>query len=407
MRGQIIGDILMKFKNKGRKIYKTKEKNYYGKTPVGKFLSGALTVLLIGGIGFLGYSVAEPIVNYTKKQGDNDIPSVSAENTTQSVSDTQATAATVNVPENVNVEQFNAVFLSKDDLTDITALRSALQRVSAGADTEYIAVPLKVSGGEIYYASEVSEAVMCGAVKSQLTLAEITSEIKSAGFKPAAELSVLRDNILPQAYPEMGYTTADDGSRWIDNDIENGGKPWISPFSESAVSYIEAVADEIAASDFSKVICSDMVFPPFRDSDLALLSDEVRSSERYLELTSLVNTLYSKMIKGGAAMMLEVSAADLLQGNGEVIQPMLLDVNTLVLNICFDELGDAVAAQGTVYEFTGTPAENASKAIGLVQHKLADYNVVVRISGSNINESGVSEIKEAAAEYGYTSFIIG
>ena len=49
----------MKFKNKGRKIYKTKEKNYYGKSPVGKAFSVGLTVLLIGGIGFIGYSVAE------------------------------------------------------------------------------------------------------------------------------------------------------------------------------------------------------------------------------------------------------------------------------------------------------------------------------------------------------------
>ena len=60
----------MKRKNKGRKIYKTKEKNYYGKSPVGKFMSGLLTVLLIGGIGFIGYSVAEPIINYTQHKGD-------------------------------------------------------------------------------------------------------------------------------------------------------------------------------------------------------------------------------------------------------------------------------------------------------------------------------------------------
>ena len=33
----------MKFKNKGRKIYKTKEKNYYGKSPVGKAFSVGLT----------------------------------------------------------------------------------------------------------------------------------------------------------------------------------------------------------------------------------------------------------------------------------------------------------------------------------------------------------------------------
>ena len=61
----------MKFKNKGRKIYKTKEKNYYGKSPVGKAFSVGLTVLLIGGIGFIGYSVAEPLINYSKKKGDN------------------------------------------------------------------------------------------------------------------------------------------------------------------------------------------------------------------------------------------------------------------------------------------------------------------------------------------------
>lgn len=58
----------MRFKNKGRKIYKTKEKNYYGKSPVGKAFSVVLTVLLLGGIGFIGYSVAEPIINYSKKQ---------------------------------------------------------------------------------------------------------------------------------------------------------------------------------------------------------------------------------------------------------------------------------------------------------------------------------------------------
>ena len=49
----------MRFKNKGRKIYKTKEKNYYGKSPVGKAFSVGLTILLLGGIGFIGYSGAD------------------------------------------------------------------------------------------------------------------------------------------------------------------------------------------------------------------------------------------------------------------------------------------------------------------------------------------------------------
>ena len=72
----------MKRKNKGRKIYKTKEKNYYGKSPLGKALSAALTVLLIGGIGFIGYSVAEPIINYTQHKGDKPEQETSASETT-------------------------------------------------------------------------------------------------------------------------------------------------------------------------------------------------------------------------------------------------------------------------------------------------------------------------------------
>lgn len=397
----------MKFRNKGRKIYKTKEKNYYGKTPAGKFFSGALTVLLLGGIGFLGYSVAEPIINYTKKRGDNDISAAATTEDVRSSLAETATAATISVQENVNLEQFKAASLKKEALSDINSLRDALQRLPAGAEFEYVSVPLKVSGGDIMYASSVSEAQLSGAVKSSLTLAEITSEIRAAGYKPAAELSLLRDNILPQSYPDTGYTTADDGSRWIDDAAESGGKPWISPFSQSAQSYLSAIADEIAASDFDKVICSDVVFPPFRDSDLELLGDEVKDSERYLALTSLVNLMYSKMINGGAAMMLEVSATDLLQGNSEVIQPILLDVNTLILNIDFDEMGDAVTAPGTVYEFTGTAAEKTSKAIGLVQHKLGDYNIAVRISGQNTDMEELLKAKEAIAEYGYSSFIIG
>ena len=87
----------MRFRNKGRKIYKTKEKNYYGKSPLGKAFSVGLSILLIGGIGFIGYSVAEPIVNYTKKKGD-DSTAVSSETTTVSDENGQGTVPAVTLP---------------------------------------------------------------------------------------------------------------------------------------------------------------------------------------------------------------------------------------------------------------------------------------------------------------------
>ena len=76
----------MKIKNKGRKIYKTKEKNFYGKSIPNKIFSAGLTVLFLSGVVFLGYSVAEPIMNYTKKKGDNSVPIVAETSSTESSS---------------------------------------------------------------------------------------------------------------------------------------------------------------------------------------------------------------------------------------------------------------------------------------------------------------------------------
>ena len=281
----------MKFRNKGRKIYKTKEKNYYGKTPFGKFMSGALTVLLLGGIGFLGYSAAEPLINYTKKRGD-DASAASETSADFTAEPTAATAAVVTIPENLNAETYKIVSLKVDALKDSASLQSALSAINVNVGYEYVAVPLKVTGGEIYYSSGITEAQLSGAVQSSLTLGDITSAVRSAGFKPVAEISMLEDHVAPYTYADMAYTTIDDGSRWIDA----RGKHWLSPLSDRATTYITAVCDEIAAADFDRAICSDIKFPQLTANDKELLGESVSGSDCYLALTSLTNNLYIRML---------------------------------------------------------------------------------------------------------------
>ena len=139
----------MKFKNKGRKIYKTKEKNYYGKSPVGKAFSVGLTVLLIGGIGFIGYSLAEPLINYSKKKGDNTESSV-VEAATEQLTDENGEPLTENtdpaVPLPLSAEKYRAYALSTNDLIGTDTLKDALKRVPAGENIEFVEVPLKVGG---------------------------------------------------------------------------------------------------------------------------------------------------------------------------------------------------------------------------------------------------------------------
>lgn len=399
----------MKFKNKGRKIYKTKEKNYYGKSPVGKAFSVGLTVLLIGGIVFIGYSVAEPLINYTKKKGDSTAESeMIASDTTPTDENGEPVTedgAAPQVP--VSAEAYRAYALDPLDIADAQSIKAALKRVPSEEKIEYIEVPLKVSGGNIYYATNNYYATSSGVIQSYTKLSEIVSAISAEGYKPVALISTFNDNIIPNYFRDMSYLTVDDGSQWIDNDINAGGKPWMTPFSESAVEYNTDIAEEVAQAGFERVVCYDFVFPDFRPSDVEFLGEKVVSPDRYMALTSAANMMYDKIMTEGSKMMLEVNASDLLKGKNDVLQPMLLKVNTIILNIDLDLMSYGVYTGDTVYEFTGTPAENVRKMLDLVSEDVSDFNVAVRVSGTTLSTQEMLEAKEEIVGYGFDSYVLG
>lgn len=403
----------MKFKNKGRKIYKTKEKNYYGKSGAGKAFSFGLTILLIGGIGFIGYSVAEPLVNYSKKKGDDDTASSTAAVTTTEIAElttvdlTDASGEIIPPHQSVNFEAYRAAALKEKDLLNKEALELAIGRLPTGQDIEYLEVPLKVKGGTVYYSSSVFYAGQAKAYPEMLTLDQIISYIENAGYKPVAIVSTFNDNLLPVIDGNCGYRTYNTDEQWIDNDPAAGGKPWASPYSSMAVSYNADIVDEISSAGFKKIICSDLVFPIFRQTDLDILDPELSTSTRSMKMTAAANLFNDRILKNGSSMFIEVSAADLIKGSKDILQPMLLNVNTVVLNLDIDELSGGVYTADTVYDFSGSVTEKTEKAVKMVESDLSDFNIVIRLSGNSPSMLELIEARDALMKMGYSSFVLG
>lgn len=400
----------MKFKNKGRKIYKTKEKNYYGKSGAGKIFSFGLTILLIGGLGFIGYSVAEPLINYTKKKGDKEaVSSTSAVFTTDAGSaTTPAQAATgITPPQGISFEGYKGASLKPNDLISTEALELAISRLPTGQGVEYLAVPLKVSGGAVYYSSEVFYALPARALSQSLSAEQIVMAIQNAGYKPAAIVSIFEDNLLPVTDGSCGYRTYESDQQWIDNDVSAGGKPWASPYSELAVSYNADIVSELSSAGFQKIICSDLVFPEFRQSDLDILDPELSTPARSMKMTAAANMLNDRILQNGSSMFIEVSAADIIKENDDILQPMLLNVNNIVLEVNIDELSSGVYTSDTVYDFSGTVSEKAEKAIEMVEDDLSEFNIIVRLSGDSCSMMDFVEARDALVKKGYESFILG
>ena len=395
-------------RTQGRKIYKTKEKNYYGKTPMGKALSVALTVLLIGGIGFIGYSVAEPIVNYTKKKGDDtsSATTVTAADYIISTEDTSVPPANTDIREPA---VYKAAAFRVGDLISTDSLKAALNRIPSGQNFEYIEIPLKISGGNIYYTSSVMYAVNSGAVQNTISLSEVVNIIESAGYKPAALISAFNDSRVPSIDPTAGYVTYATGEQWIDNDLDAGGKPWMTPYSSTAVNYIGDIVTEVSSAGFDRIICTDMVFPNFRRSDLELLSEELSSKKRFQALTSAANLFYDRAVANGASMSIEISASDLLRDNADIInEPLYLNVKSLIVKIDIDEISGGVATDTTVYDFNGTAADKTAKMLELIKNKLSAYpDTAIRLSGTSIGTDELLKAKEVIKDYGFKSYVIG
>lgn len=395
----------MKFKNKGRKIYKTKEKNYYGKSPVGKVLSGALTVLLIGGIGFIGYSVAEPIINYTKHKGDEPTaaetpitePASTEAAVTTRIVETKAVETTVVVVES---DDYSAAMLKETDLTDIDALKSAIDAIPKEDVIGYIELPLKTNGGSVNYASIVNEAQT--AIKSTLTLEEIVGEIEKNGFKSAAVISVFRDNSVPVTFPDTGYVLAADGSPWADSQ----GKLWASPYAQRTIDYNSAIVQELSFTGIDMIICSDMVFPDFTEDDLQQLDPVLGKSDRCMAMTSAANLLFNNAVSGGSDMRIEVSAVDILQGRKDILQPMLLSQNNIIVNIDVSSLVNGVAIGDVLYEFEGSPSQMVEQCLVRINADIADFNVTLKIIGASLPASEVVSIKKIAEDYGCEVYVI-
>lgn len=229
-------------------------------------LSIGFTFLVAGVIGVVGYSVAKPILQYSgaehsQTQPEETLSSAAAETAAPEESASAAVTETTAAPVQTQAEDGYVL--------PVSALESkqALQAAAASArekmpDGKLLVIPLKVSGGEIWYQTSASLAKSCGAAKGSMTLSEIVDTVTQQGWTPAAQLSLLWDNLLPDADAAAGYRVTD-GSRWLDNTKENGGKAWASPFSTVTVQYLTEITGEVSRAGFSQIWCKDAVVPGF------------------------------------------------------------------------------------------------------------------------------------------------
>lgn len=130
--------------------------------------------------------------------------------------------------------------------------------INSAFDNGYsaLAFDLKRDDGTIGYESQLAAILSYGAISSpSKDLQGSVNMMKENDILPIGRISCYKDNIAPAA--DLSYALYKDGSLYKDN----AGNTYLSPDSESAVSYIKSIVDEAMGLGITMFILDNYDLP--------------------------------------------------------------------------------------------------------------------------------------------------
>lgn len=326
-----------------RKINSKKPMFKKRRSPAHTALNVILVVILLAAIAFLGYSVGKPIMEYLGEREDKHTPAIEPEptsdtpaNSTKKTEQTSETTAATDEPEPEVPVKKGILFVSMPSTKSYDEWLDEWIDYAAQGDYYGIALELVADGGGIRYTTQNTLAVSSGAITPNglSDLKAAADRISEAGLLPYARVSLLSDHIASWFDKSVCYLFENSTSTWLDDSVANGGRPWISAFSENARAYMSSLVTEISQAGFAGIIAGEIEFPPFRNSDLNYIGQTVKNADRYLALAEFSNAVQDAL--GSAkSYAVEIDAQDIISGRAELIKA-LSSLNAQTVYVRYD-----------------------------------------------------------------------
>lgn len=307
-------------KQKNIKIKRSKGRLYKKKKSTGrKIVETLVLVVIVGGLIFVGYSAAGPLISHFSGGSETDsgvsmwTPDESTLNSGANTEDTSGEEPTESekAPESSGIGSY---LLPESALQSSSALNSALS-AAKNSGFNIVLIPVKNTTGNLLYNSKVSYIKDTDLITGTMYASQIVGIVKSMGLTPKAVLPTLLDSKSSVYVEDSGYVFADgSGWSWLDAAADKGGKRWIDPFLSGTKKYYSDLSKELIGAGFEEVILSELRYPDFTDYDQRILDARNFASERYKALTTLYNSAFSASEKKASV---SVNVKDVLDGYGK------------------------------------------------------------------------------------------
>ena len=255
--------------------------NIYGKKDH-TWLKIVITFVVIVLVVFIAFSVADPIaklfrgdfedtssntsdfsadVSYTESvlSGESSTETTESENV---VSNTSSEEEVIVRPVRTEYEAGLSATLSVDVIRNTEKFEVFLQNAKE-QDIKNVIIELKDADGYIYYNTSNKNAKNCDAISKNAVsnLKSVIAKLRENNIAVTAKIHCFSDKLATDIKDAPVKFQGEQGGKWFDNDKNNGGRPWLNPYSDVAINYLLSIAKELTDMGVDNIFLASVRFP--------------------------------------------------------------------------------------------------------------------------------------------------
>ena len=248
---------------KGHKI--RRYNRLYRTSNKGRVVKVVVSLLLVGFLAAAGWFLYEPVYDFILSYGaSGEIPQ-SSEVEQPSSSQPEPSSSQPEQGEPTPPEQtetgLKMAYVPHSVVANAATLDSYINALPKGA-INTVVIDLKNDAGQVLYATALPEPTRYKAVASNAySLADVVGRFKAAGINVVGRFWAFKDHIAPLSMYDAAVKYLGTEYNWLDNSVEQGGKPWLNPYHPEAQQYLLSLVNEALDAGVSGIVMVGVQFP--------------------------------------------------------------------------------------------------------------------------------------------------
>ncbi|MBQ5968531.1 MAG: hypothetical protein IJL52_00255 [Clostridia bacterium] len=154
-----------------------------------------------------------------------------------------------------------ALYMPTNVLQNKKSLKKFIRKLRK-KDCNAVVIDFKASDGRLLYASEEQLALLgkCS-IYNNGTVRNAIRQFTNADIHVIARVCCFEDPRIAALDESLAVKYLDTEVPWLDRHTEDGGKPWLNPYSDGARAYLQAIVAEVQKFGVNGIILTSVCFP--------------------------------------------------------------------------------------------------------------------------------------------------